>query len=313
MDWDRYTMESTLKKRTLTEYGLIIALYYVTGGAFSYTNYSVQIIVFFLFSMFLCVLVGSQKYALRRNAFIAWLCLSFFAILVPLFFNDSISTYLAIAMQLGIGLFCASIISPVNFKHKYINVITFFAIISLIGYIIGWIVPDVAMRFPLTIGDASVDYYNAGIYVFMRPKGYDSFFLMRRNAGICWEPGCYQAFLNIGLLFLFNEEQEKHQKQFYLKFFILVITIVTTLSTMGIVILCMLLVLYFPVWRKGLKGGWVLLPLALLLVFWMYNHTELGEIIQTKVGSEFGENNGYIERLSLNKISYLVDPESGWP
>ena len=306
-------MESSSKKRTIIEYALIIALYYVTGGAFSYTKFSLQITAFFFISLVLCIFLGGEKYAFGRNGFIPWLIMSLFVMLVPLLFNDSISTYLAVIMQLGIGLFCASIISPNSFKQKYINIITFFAGVSLVGFAIGLVMPGVALRFPVTIGDASVDYYNAGIYVFMSPKGYASFFLTERNAGICWEPGCYQAFLNIGLLFLFNEEEKEHQKNFYFKFFVLLITIITTVSTTGIIILILLLVVYFPTWSKALKSGWILLPLVFVFILWIYNNTSIGEMIQTKINMEFSEDNGFLNRISLNKISYLFASDSGFP
>lgn len=301
------------KKRTIMEYALIIALYYVTGSAFSYINYSMQITVFFLVSLVVCIFLDGSRYTLRRSAFVPWIIMSFFIMLVPVFSGDSISTYLAIVMQLGIGLFCAAIISPNSFKYKYINIITFFAAVSLIAFVIGLANPSIALRFPLIVGDASVDYYNAGIYVFMSPKGYEAFNLTGRNAGICWEPGCYQAFLNIGLLFLFNEEEKEHQKTFYFKFFVLAITIITTVSTTGIIILLMLLVVYFPTWSKGLKGGWFLLPVTLVVVFWLYNNTSIGEIIYAKLGTEFIENNGFLDRISLSKMDYLFASNSGLP
>ena len=44
------------KLKNIIEYVIIIATFYVTGGAFSYIHYSLQIIVFFLMSLLLCVL-----------------------------------------------------------------------------------------------------------------------------------------------------------------------------------------------------------------------------------------------------------------
>lgn len=305
-------MAKVSRTRTIIEYGLIVALYYVTGGAFSYTNYSAQITVFFFVALCICIFTGSYRYVLRKSAFVPWIAMSFFVILVPLLFNDSIPTYLAVIMQLSIGLFCASIIPLNNFKQKYINVIVFFAAVSLVGYAIGLIMPSVALNFPVTIGDASVDYYNAGIYVFMRAKGYASLVLMQRNPGICWEPGCYQAFLNIGLLFLMDREGEEHQKSFYLKFFILIITIITTISTTGYILMALLLLVYFSSWSKGLKMGWVFVPLAIALIIVIYNYTPVGEMFQSKIGREFGAGSGFLDRIALNKIQYLV-PDSGIP
>ena len=300
-------MERVSRLQTVIEYGLIIALYYVAGGAFSYTNYSTQIILLFLVSLIICLVRGKQHYVLRRKVFTPWMAMSFFILLVPLLNGGSFSTYIAIIMQLGIGVFCASIIPPERFKSQYINIIVFFAVISLIGFLIGLVAPGIALRFPVTEGDASVDYYNAGIYVFMRSKGYAAgvISLMKRNAGICWEPGCYQAFLNIGLLFLLNQEAMGHQTNFYLKFLILVVTIVTTVSTTGILILLFLLVIYYPTWRKGLKGGWICVPAVFILIFWIYNATAVGEVLQYKISRELSENNVLLERISLDKITYM--------
>lgn len=292
--------------KTGIEYALIVMVYYVTGGAFSYTNYSMQITVSFIISLCACLFTGSFHYVLRRKAFIAWMAMSCFVMLVPLLFNDSFSTYLAIVMQLGIGSFCASTISPESFKQKYINIILFFAAVSLVGYAIGLIYPAFATYFPLTIGDASVDYYNAGIYVFMRAKGYGSLVLMNRNAGICWEPGCYQAFLNIALLFLLNEQEQHPQNRFYLKFVLLITTIMTTVSTTGFVIMGMLLVLYFPVWGRRFAKKWIFLPAVIVIFIFLFNYTPIYSLLQAKLGREFGSDSVFWERISLNQIKYIV-------
>ena len=307
----RRIADPTKVKNTI-EYALIIALYYVTGGAFSYTHYSIQITVFFVLSLAICYFTKSYHYALRVRAFMVWAIMSLFVMIVPLMFHDSIPTYIAIVMQLGIGLFCAAIIPLENFKQKYINVIVFFAAVSLVGYAIGLIAPTFALRFPLTIGDASVDYYNAGIYVFMKAKGYNYLVLMDRNAGICWEPGCYQTFLNIALLFLLNAQAKEPQKYFYLKFAVLVVTVATTVSTTGFVILALLLILYLPVWSKRLAKKWWLIPVAIALLIVVYNVTPIRELLRTKLGREFGESNSFLDRISLNRIRYFIS-DNGIP
>ena len=300
------------KARAVSEYLLIIALYYITGSAFSYTRYSTQITVFFLVTLCACLLTKSYHYALRRRVLIPFVTMSFFVLLVPLLFSDSIPTYIAIIMQLASGLFCAAIISPESFKQKYTNVIMVFAAISLVGYAIGLLRPSFALNFPVTIGDASVDYYNAGVYVFMRAKGYGSLVLMQRNAGICWEPGCYQTFLNIALLFLLDEQQKRPQKRFYLKFILLFITIVTTISTTGIIILMLLLVIYFRVLTRELGRKWLFLPLVLAVSIAVYYLTPVREILLAKLGREFGTERTFWQRISLNRLKYLFS-DSGIP
>ena len=158
------------------------------------------------------------------------------------------------------------------------------------------------------IEDASVDYYNAGIYVFMLSKGYGTGVLSIaiRNAGICWEPGCYQCFLNIGLLFLLEKEKYNYQKFFYFKFFVLILTILTTVSTTGIIILIILLTVYFKEWSKNLRHGILLIPLIIIIILFIYSKTDLSEVIRYKISREFGSDKGFFDRISLSKISYLI-------
>lgn len=305
-------MAEKSKNRNRIEYLLIIALYYVTGGAFSYTNYSLQITLFFVISFTVCYFCGGVHKVLLKRVFVPWAVMSIFVFIVPLFFNDSISTYLAIIMQLSIGMFCASIINPMSFKDKYINIIVVFAAISLVGFTAGMIIPSIATKFPVTIGDASVDYYNAFVYVFMRSKGYGSLVLMRRNAGICWEPGCYQMFLNVGLLFLLEKQQKIEQKHFILKFLVLVVTIITTMSTTGMFLMVIIIALNLSVWAKHGIRTVVLLPLIIGVSFFALNYFSAGSFISNKISTEFGSGKGFIDRLSLSKIQYIFS-DSGIP
>lgn len=302
-------MNDKLKKRkitNITEYILIIGLYYVTGGAFSYTNYSMQITVFFLASLAICYIMGKQHYSLRRTAFVAWMMMSFFAIFVPIMFNDSFPTYIAIIMQLGIGLFCASIISPEVFKKKYIDIIAVFAAISLVCFGVGIVYPQIALFFPETIGEASVDYYNAGVYVFMKAKGYSGFILTSRNSGICWEPGCYQMFLNVALLFLLDSKLKKEGKKFYFTLLILMVTIITTMSTTGFILMLCILVCYRKKWCFDKYVWFLIIPIfcASLIVF--RETTDFYGFISGKISREFGENLGFLDRISLSKIKYII-------
>lgn len=302
--------ESKIKK--FTEYFLIIALYYVTGGAFSYTKYSLQITVFFVVSFFLCCVLGEIHKIILKNVFLPWMLMSVFIFIVPLLWNDSITTYIAIIMQLSIGLFCAAIIPLCNFIDKYINIIVVFAAISLVGFIIGMIQPSVALLFPVTIGDASVDYHNAFIYVFMTPKGYGTFRLMTRNAGICWEPGCYQMFLNVGLFFLLEKQLYVNQKLFIWKFLILMITIITTMSTTGIFLMSIIIIANWKVWVGLGTRSFVLIPVIIIALIWALNYFSADSFLTDKFTREFGQDNAFLDRLSLSKIQYIFS-NSGIP
>lgn len=310
VDGDKVNKKGRL--REIIEYLLIIALYYVTGGAFSYTNYSLQITLFFAISLFLCCILGEAYKIFIKNVFIPWMFMFVFILIVPLFWDDSILTYIAIIMQLSIGMFCASIIPRNDFIDKFIKVIVVFAAISLIGFTIGMVMPNVATLFPITVGDASVDYYNAFVYVFMQPKGYGAFRLTTRNAGICWEPGCYQMFLNVGLFFLLEKQSYREQKLFIWKFLILMITIITTMSTTGIVLMIVIIIANWKVWSKIGSRSFILIPVIIAVAFWGLNYFSADLFIANKFSVEFGQDNAFLDRLSLSKIQYIFS-ENGIP
>ena len=305
-------MKISFKLENLVHYLLIILLYYTTGGAFSYTNYSLKITFLFFVALLFCIILNKHTF-LRENALSAFICMSLFLIIIPLIFNDSIFSYIAIIMQLAIGAFCASIIPFREFIRKYINVIVFFALVSLVGFVIGFIIPSIAFSFPLTVGEASVDYYNAGVYVFMSAKGFGEFTLTTRNAGICWEPGCYQCFLNIGLLFLLERKKYEARKYFYFKFCILVITILTTISTTGIMIMLLLLIFYYREWLLDLNyKSYIMIFLLICSCLFLFFNTNLGNDFLEKITREFSGESTFLDRISLSKIHYIVS-ENGIP
>lgn len=303
-------MINSKKVYSILEYLLIIALFYVTGGAFSYINYSLQITIFFIFSLILCIFY-KKKILGHKNALLSLTLASFFVILPGVLFDfNSVTSYIAIIMQLAIGYFCACFIDINNFKKKFVNVITIFALISLIGFYIGLVNPSIALRFPLidNIDGASVNYYNAFVYIFMSSKGYSGLHLTTRNAGICWEPGCYQMFLNLAIVFLFDLNKTVKEKKFFIKLAILIITIITTVSTTGyfLLILIILINLKYIAKRKNL----LLVILILLIVsFFVLNEFSFGNDFVEKVKNEFiftdSSKQTFFSRLSLDTIKYV--------
>lgn len=298
------------KTKNIIEYAIIIATFYVTGGAFSYINYSFQIIVFFLTSLLLCILYN-KNILKHKNALSVLVIMSFFVLIPCLIFGDSIPTYIAIIMQLCIGFFCTTLISIENYKKKFVNVIVWFAFISLIGFVAGILKPSIALKFPLidTIEGASVVYYNAYMYVFMAAKGYSGFVLSMRNAGICWEPGCYQMFLNVALLFLLSTNKDEKNKYFYFKLLILIVTIITTISTTGYILMAIILIAMRKTWIGNNLKSLSVLPIILCVVIVSLRFFSAGEAIIEKLKGEFfligSSSQNFLNRISLECIPYI--------
>lgn len=119
------------------------------------------------------------------------------------------------------------------FTNAFINVITLFAAISIVG----WLFTDVILN------------SNVGIHL-SRYMDYKSFLFFNiittapnRNSGAFWEPGMFQGFLNFALLLLATKTGIK--KTDYLRAAIIICAIITTYSTTGYLVLMCIIVLFF--------------------------------------------------------------------
>lgn len=236
------------------------------------------------------------------------LLLPLFLLIVIILNNVSgYSSYIAIAMQILAAFFITKSISYDEFKIKYINIISSLAGVSLICYLITLVYPSFMLNFPLTQGNSSVDYYNAGIHVFQAAKGFGYFVPESRNAGIFWEPGAYQAFLNMGLALLLTTDNVKTKER---KAFFLILATITTGSTTGYLILFLLCIVY----RKQLLAMIVgnnkiitLLGLLVSVVFFIYISASSANTYSgvQKLINEFTSGH-FLERLYLDDLRIIL-------
>ena len=98
-------MRQRLNFKNLIHYVLIIAMYYLTGGAFSYTNYQTKTIAFFVLTLAICVCVGGIKKIMKPKVLIVCILQFALLLLVPLLNLDRVSSYVAIVLILWSGMF----------------------------------------------------------------------------------------------------------------------------------------------------------------------------------------------------------------
>lgn len=242
-------------ENTKLQYILITLLIYLSGNVyfrnFNYSKSIVLVLILFILIYFLTTV--RQKIKFKVSAI---LLLFVFAILMAstILINQEtkISSYIAIYLQMIIAVLACKIIPVYNFKRFYLNIITFFAISSLMFHFVGLLNPQVVLIFPKTEAIASTDYYNAIIHVYQTHIGYGRLVYAARNAGIFWEPGAYQAFLNIGLIFFFDliSKGDKSIKRKRLMFFALLLAIITTHSTTGYIISAIIIIFYWKELNK---------------------------------------------------------------
>lgn len=111
----------------------------------------------------------------------------------------------------------------------------FIAIFSLVCMLLRQAI--VAMDFIPTIDSGS---YGTKILFFSNVKIGTGNLYFLRNQGPFWEPGVYQAYLNIALIFLLFSEVKRKQK--IIDITILCITVISTISTTGYIVLGIILI-----------------------------------------------------------------------
>lgn len=121
-----------------------------------------------------------------------------------------------------------------DFARIYEKIVYFFAIISVVLTLIAEIRLSLFSVFPRFYNSAGTSFYNMGVYLVPTSVG------LLRNYGIFREPGVYQMFLMLGLIF---HVYYSHSVKAY-RVITYVLAIVLTFSTTGYIALAIFFVLY---------------------------------------------------------------------
>lgn len=297
--------------RFIADYWLIVFALYATGSIFFISfHYSTAITLLFIAALASFLVSRNRSSYLYANQLLTAIVLVIFVLLV--WFINSVtqfSAYIAIILQILAAWLITMHISLKDFIRRYVNIMVFLAAVSLVCFAVYLVYPQIALYFPRTPGQASTDYYNAIIYVFESSRGFGYFVPFYRNVGIFWEPGAYQAFLNLALWFVFAlDEKNKHK---LLKICILALTIITTYSTTGYIVMLLIFLSNFKQVRQILSKRAMLslvliFILAILLAF--INSNGIGfDFMGDKLSNEFGENATFLNRLFLDDLTIILE------
>jgi hypothetical protein len=144
---------------------------------------------------------------------------------------ENYSYHISLILRILLAFFTVNYLKFLDFKEKYVKIMFILAIMSLIFYVIG--ISPIGRKFiiklPIIFNDVGTKYNHFYVY------GYQNGIIGRfRNASIFWEPGAYQAFLNLALLFSY---EKKNKKEMYTY----ILAILTTFSTTGYLIMFIIL------------------------------------------------------------------------
>jgi len=206
---------------------------------------------------------GFGKFSLLLVYYIFWVILIFIFFNLSIFSFRNIYTYGGFFVIILGSFFLVSTVE--NIFYKFINIIYFLTLISLIFYFFQLLFPEQFFRvnnflsstsdfFIRPTSDPSL-YSNSILFTFSKgPHLY-------RNSGFAWEPGAFGGFLLFALFIYLSNNNFKLGK----KFWVFLIALVTTFSTTAFVGL--LFVFFFILYnlKDRKKFLWIFIIIIVLL------------------------------------------------
>lgn len=234
------------KEIAMLEYCAITTLLLLSGSIWGW--YSAFVALIHLASI-ACLIVRKKFFYRRinlskRNTIICLLVISVYVLNIIIISKDNPLSSWSVFLVIVGAFLIADLIDKCNFIDKYVSVITILAGFSLLFWLLS--------RTGIVIGDRIIEPGNGEIYrmnlfyIYRDSVGVIESGLNKRNFGIFWEGGAYQAFLNLAILFMvrFKRTIFKFDELYWFKLLVLAITVVTTFSTTGYVLLVINMVIY---------------------------------------------------------------------
>jgi hypothetical protein len=238
-----------------------------TGGGWGDERANQLLIAFFLFLGVLYFTHRKSPLALSDLSVI-FLFLMILAAQALSFNFFPLVTIAGFIMKLFIGFAAVRLVN--NFPHIYINVMYIICIVSLCFYVpeqlfhmgghdfASFFTPVVHLvrEVFLYCCDAHILFYN-----FEDPSEWHT------NAGIFWESGSFAGYILLALIFL-GLNKDNYSKRFYMiRFLVMMITLFTTLSTMGSVVCSVILPLHYRSARQTVVKNLGWLSIGIMLTF----------------------------------------------
>lgn len=242
------------KKSNLIDISQYIAIVMVilSSGSMYFTILNVRMTLYLLLAVsgVTALVCGIKRRTFYRNIFTFAVVLGFVAL--NLIFNLDYAVFdndiFILLIRLVSLVLIQSSITEENFMKKYVKVMYFLAVLSLLCFGYSMLV-DYHLPFLIEENRNGIRYY----YTFYHTVGYRMIY--NRNAGIFWEAPAYAIFIDIALLFLICRQDLFTNKKAAIKYFaVFVVTIITTLSVYAFVNLGIILVLMFVKSRRTLKS-----------------------------------------------------------
>lgn len=278
----------SIKKSELLNLILVFLLTLVSNDTFMFGTNSNEAMIAIPRFLMLAFCIVSIIHLANRRVIGTHRELIFFALITGTFFlsvsvNHSPLSVAAIKIFFMCGAyFITKMICFEDYIRVFCKVMYFFAVYSLILTVLAYISPWLIYRLPVVVNTVDVKFYHA-LFAGLDERSMGQ--LCVRSGGIFWEPGVYQMYLNLAILFDLYLSKGRINR----RLIIYILAVIFTFSTTGVVILIWLLGTYqlFEKTRDRKMSTniviYLLLLLCAFLLFWFAGSTEAGKVIFGKL------------------------------
>lgn len=280
------------------QYILVFMLIYSSGATLYHINYN-KLLPLFIGIILIMILYKIKKIKLDIRKLILLLFI-FSSILstMSINFDYDISHYIGIILTISLSYFIVILLDYNDLTDIYINIMKFICITSLIFFLLGVLNPQIINGLPTISLPHGQEYKNIYIYNYR----YHSLATIQsgyfKNNSFFWEPGAYQAFINMALMLELKKYGFKRSKNILLN----IITIMTTMSTTGYISLILILLSNVDL-KADIKKNLILSILMAIITIAVISNSE-------KLFSKFDKSsNNYVSfytRIEGTKHDYEV-------
>ena len=291
-----YIRKSNSKKNGVIEYFLVFWMIYASGIiTFQYNNFiflmlGTVIACFCSLCTPICIETKSKN---SLFVFVLLECITLIQFAISVFDGHIYFGSVKMLLMLVFSILCCLRFSFKRFFTIFTNIIVVIATISIALY---WFNINLVSSgiFPQMRTDAYTNYVNLFVYCINTS-------IMHRNCGVFWEPGAFQVFLNLALLYILHDS-DFHRRE--IKIGILIIATLTTISTTGYICTALILMAYFINVNKKIKLKVFFLVLVILVAIGSF----ILPIFMESFAYKFGLGGGELSQNVTSRVNpFLLD------
>lgn len=243
-----------------------------------------------------------QKQTINNNVFLYILSWVFLFLFQGYYIKEyELSSAIHIIMKMTIGILVLSLVNN-KFTKYYSDIIYFFSVLSLIcfayNHIFG-ILPFINLGESMDRGMG----FRVTSIIYTQLYNLNSEGLTFRNCGPFWEPGAFQGFINLAITIELLS-QNKRNRKWYIRMLTFIITVITTYSTGGYIVLgCN--IIYFILSNKRLSNiSKMILFASFLSIFLTFFFKT--DFLYEKINNDQGRLGVSLSDLFSNNILYTL-------